>query len=155
MVRKLKSCGIAWNQVFVSKILIFHQITKFVGRKCTRNQTLDMKWIKIALIYCPLILISSMEQKKVIFNVKYEIVLHTPYSKARCPPPKKRKSTQLACIEYRIRTCCNTDPKRSPIMGRIIFITSYMNFILVQKICFQKSFSGRWETWSSWNVLPF
>ena len=54
-----------------------------------------------------------------------KIVLHTPYSKARCPPPpkknkKKRKSTQLAWIEYyRIRTCCNTDPKRLPIMVRI------------------------------------
>ena len=40
-------------------------------------------------------------------------------------------------------------------LQELIFITSYMNFILVQKICFQKSFSGRWETWSSRNVLPF
>ena len=40
-------------------------------------------------------------------------------------------------------------------LQELIFITSYMNFILVQKICFQKSFSGRWETWSSRKVLPF
>ena len=31
MVGMLKSRGIAWNQVFVSKMLIFHQITKFFG----------------------------------------------------------------------------------------------------------------------------
>ena len=43
----------------------------------------------------------------------------TPILKHGVPPPKKRKSTQLACIEYRIRTCCNTDPKRLPIMVRI------------------------------------
>ena len=70
----------------------------------------------------------SIQANRVLFfdvqNEEYgqnEIVLHTPYSKARCPPPKKtkRKSTQLACIEYRIRTCCNTDPKRLPIMVRI------------------------------------
>ena len=64
-------------------MLIFHQITGFLGWKCARNQTLDMKWIEIALIYCRLILITSLEQKKAIFNVKYEIVLRTPYSKAR------------------------------------------------------------------------
>ena len=40
-------------------------------------------------------------------------------------------------------------------LQELIFITSYMNFILVQKICFQKSFSGRWETCSSRKVLPF
>ena len=65
-------------------MLIIHQFTKFFGGKCGRIQTLDMNWIEIALIYCPLILISSLEQKKSnIFNVKYEIVLRTPYSKAR------------------------------------------------------------------------
>ena len=33
------------------------------GGKCARNQTVDMKWIKIALEYCDLALISSLEQK--------------------------------------------------------------------------------------------
>ena len=42
-----------------------------------------MKWIEIALKYCTLTLMSSLEQKKAMFNVKYEIVLRTPYSKAR------------------------------------------------------------------------
>ena len=63
-------------------MLIFHQITKFFWGKCASNHILDMKWIEIALIYCPLILISSLKQKKTIFNVKYKIVLRTPYSKA-------------------------------------------------------------------------
>ena len=42
-----------------------------------------MKWIEIALQYCTFTLISSMERKEVIFNVKYQIVLRTPYSKVR------------------------------------------------------------------------
>ena len=63
-------------------MLIFQQI-KFIWGKCVRNQALYMRWIEIALIYSPLILISSLEQKKALFNVKYEIVLRTPYSKAR------------------------------------------------------------------------
>ena len=42
-----------------------------------------MTWIKIALEYCNLALISSLEQKKAIFNIKYQIVLRTPYSKAQ------------------------------------------------------------------------
>ena len=54
-----------------------------------------MKWIKIALKYCTLTLISSIEQKKAIFNVKYEIVLRTPYSKARCPPTT-RAATKIS-----------------------------------------------------------
>ena len=33
------------------------------GGKCARNQTVDMKWIKIASEYCDLALISSLEQK--------------------------------------------------------------------------------------------
>ena len=48
---------------FASKMLFFHQITNLFGGKCARNQTLDMKWIKIALEYCNLALISSLEQK--------------------------------------------------------------------------------------------
>ena len=59
-------------------MLFFRQITKLLGGKCARNQTLDMKWIKIALEYCNLALISSLEQKKqAILNVEYEIVLRT------------------------------------------------------------------------------
>ena len=61
----------------------FHQITKFFGEKCARNQTFHMKWNQNALKYCTLILISSLEQKEAIFNVKYEIVLRIPYSKAQ------------------------------------------------------------------------
>ena len=45
MVGMLKSRAIACNQVFLSKMLIFHQITKFYGGKCACIQTLDMKWI--------------------------------------------------------------------------------------------------------------
>ena len=41
-----------------------------------------MKWIKIALKYCTFTSILLLERKKAIFNVKYEIVLRTPYSKA-------------------------------------------------------------------------
>ena len=40
-------------------------------------------------------------------------------------------------------------------LQELIFITSYMNFILVQKICFPESFSGRWETLGGRNILPF
>ena len=53
----------------MSKMLIFHQITKFFGGKCARNQTLDMKWIKIALKYCTLTLISSLERYS-MYNMK-------------------------------------------------------------------------------------
>ena len=57
----------SWNYMgsgfFVSKLLFFHQNTKLFGVKYARNQTLDMKWIKIALEYCKLTLISSLEQK--------------------------------------------------------------------------------------------
>ena len=60
----------------------FHQIGKFFGGKCARIKKLDMKWIEIALEYCTFTLISSLERKKTIFNVNYEIVLRTPYSKA-------------------------------------------------------------------------
>ena len=45
-----------------SKMLFFRPITNLLGGKCARNQTLDMKWIKIALEYCNLALISSLEQ---------------------------------------------------------------------------------------------
>ena len=51
-----------------------------------------MKWIEIALKYCTFTLISSLEQKEAIFNVKYEIVLRTPHSKARCPAPPSWKN---------------------------------------------------------------
>ena len=65
MVGKLKSHEIAWNQLFFwQKCWFFYQITKFVGGKCARNQTLDMKWIQIALKYCTLTLISSLERKR-------------------------------------------------------------------------------------------
>ena len=40
-------------------------------------------------------------------------------------------------------------------LQELIFITSYMNFILVEKKWLPKSFSGTWETWSSQNVLQF
>ena len=60
MVGILKSRGIAYNLFFVSKMLIFHQITMFYGGKCARNEKLDMKWIEIALKYCTFTLISSM-----------------------------------------------------------------------------------------------
>ena len=65
MVGKLKSRGIAFNQVFVSKVHFFsHQMTKLIhGLKCAHNQTLDMNWVKIASEYCNLALISSLEQK--------------------------------------------------------------------------------------------
>ena len=53
-----------------------------------------MKWIEIAFEYCSPILISSLEQKKAIFSVKYEIVLRTAYFKARCPPPLDLKEVQ-------------------------------------------------------------
>ena len=52
MVGMLKSRGIAWNQVFCVKNAAFHQIAKLFGGKCARNQTLDTKWIEIALDYC-------------------------------------------------------------------------------------------------------
>ena len=69
---------------FFVKSAVFHQITKLFQGKCARNQSLVIKWIKIALEYCNIAWISSLEQKKqAIFNVKYENVLHTPYSKAR------------------------------------------------------------------------
>ena len=64
---------------------IFPQISIFDGGKCAVKHQ-DMKWIEIALKYCTLTLISSLEQKR-IFNVKYEIVLCTPYSKARWGGP--------------------------------------------------------------------
>ena len=58
----------SWNSVksvfFVSKMLIFHQITMFFGGKCARNEKLDMKWIEIALKYCTFTLISSLERKR-------------------------------------------------------------------------------------------
>ena len=58
----------SWNCVesgfWCQKCCFFHQITKMFEGKCARNQTLDMKWIKIALEYCNLALISSLEQKK-------------------------------------------------------------------------------------------
>ena len=41
-------------------MLIFHQITIFLGGKCARIKKLDMKWIKVALEYCTFTLISSL-----------------------------------------------------------------------------------------------
>ena len=61
MVGMLKSCGIAWNQVFCVKN---HQITKFVGGKCARNKKIVLKWIEITLKYCTFTLISSLERKR-------------------------------------------------------------------------------------------
>ena len=63
MVGKLKRSGIAWNQFFCVKNAVFHQITNLFGGKHARNQTLGMKLIKVALEYCNLTLISSLEQK--------------------------------------------------------------------------------------------
>ena len=43
-----------------------------------------MKWIETTLKYRILTLILPLEQKKARFNVKYEIVLHTPVFNALC-----------------------------------------------------------------------
>ena len=46
-----------------------------------------MKWIEIALKYCyyqlNFITAVNWNKKEAIFNVKYEVVLRNPYSKAR------------------------------------------------------------------------
>ena len=63
MVGKLKSREMREISIFVTKMLIFHQISKFFAGKCTRNKKLDNKWIQIALKYCTLTLISSLKQK--------------------------------------------------------------------------------------------
>ena len=76
VVGKLKSHEIAWNQLFCDKNANFHQITKFFGEKCARNQTFHMKWNQNALKYCTLILISSLERKR--SNIQFKIW--------NCPP---------------------------------------------------------------------
>ena len=73
MVWMLKSREISF---FVSKMLIFHQITNFFWQKCTRNKNQDMKWIEIAFKCCTFTLISSLERKR--SNVQSKIW--------NCPP---------------------------------------------------------------------
>ena len=58
-------------------MLIFHQITKLFAGKCARNQTLDMKCIQIALKYCTLTLISSLEQKRSNIQCKSSMLRST------------------------------------------------------------------------------
>ena len=51
----------------------------FLGGKSNMRHEMDWNCFDILSF----ILISSLEQKKAMFNVKYEIVLRTPYSKAQ------------------------------------------------------------------------
>ena len=44
------------------KCCFFAKSQSFWGGKCARNQTLDIKWIKIALEYCNLAIISSLQR---------------------------------------------------------------------------------------------
>ena len=62
-------------------MLIFPQISIFDGGKCARSQTVrhEMDWNCFEILYSHLNFITGT--KKAIFNVKYEIVLRTPYSK--------------------------------------------------------------------------
>ena len=67
-----------------------------------------MKWIEIAIKYCTFILMSSLERKESIFNVKYEIVLRTPYSKARCPPTPTPITTIWSAVRDFFWVACLT-----------------------------------------------
>ena len=70
--------------------------------------------------------------------------------------PKKFKPLDLLQNLYMLQRWSKEDAHYGQnTLQELIFITSYMNFILVQKICFPESFSGRWETWGGRNVLPF
>ena len=80
-------------------MLIFYEITMFFGGKCACNEKLDMKWIEIASQFCALTLISSLEQTEAIYNVKYEIVPCTPYSKARWNPPQVTKKSREISLQ--------------------------------------------------------
>ena len=81
-----------------------------------------------------------------------------PILKHGAPPPNVKVHNSLYRIQnlYMLQRWSKEDAHYGQnTLQELIFITSYMNFILVQKICFPESFSGRWETWGGRNVLPF
>ena len=101
MVVKLKSSAKA-IRFFCVKNADFPRISFFDGGKCARSQTLrhEMDWNCCEILYSHLIFITGT--KKAIFKVKYEIVLRTPYSKARCPPFPWEKALSKKFTVYQL-----------------------------------------------------
>ena len=76
MVRKLKSRAIACNQVFCAKNVDFMGESVLVFKRWTWNGLKLLQNIVLSPEF------HHWNKKKAIFNVKYEVVLRTPYSKA-------------------------------------------------------------------------